>query len=92
MRAICIHDFGGPERLHPDNLPKPRPAAGEVLVRVVAAGVNAVDWKIREGRLRTALPHEFPLIPGWEAAGLVEDLGVGATRFRRGDRVWAYAR
>jgi len=92
MRVMCFHAFGGPERLHPDELPRPRVGPGEVLVRVVAAGVNPVDWKIREGRLVDRVPHELPVVPGWDAAGLVEDLGPGATRFRRGDRVWAFAR
>lgn len=92
MRAICFHDFGGPERLHPDDLPRPKPGAGEVRIRVVAAGVNPVDWKIREGLLRDLLPHELPIVPGWDAAGLIEELGPGADRFRRGQRVWTYAR
>lgn len=92
MRAMCIHAFGGPERLHPDDLPVPRPGPGEIRIRVVAAGVNPVDWKIREGLLQDLFPHRFPLIPGWDAAGLVDELGPGATRFKRGDRVWTYAR
>lgn len=92
MRVICIHDFGGPERLHLDDLPRPRPSQGELLIRVVAAGVNPVDGKIREGWLAEVLPHEFPLVPGWDAAGVVEELGDGATRFRKGDRVWAFAK
>jgi NADPH2:quinone reductase len=74
------------------DLPRPRPEKGEILIRVVAAGVNPVDWKIREGYLQELMPHAFPLIPGWDVAGVVEEHGEGASRFRRGDRVWAYAR
>jgi NADPH2:quinone reductase len=92
MRAIAIEAFGGPEQLRLMDLPRPVPGKGEILLRVVAAGVNPVDWMIREGRLRDSLPHTFPLIPGWDAAGVIEELGDGATRFRKGDRVWAFAR
>ena len=92
MRAIAIEKFGGPELLHEMDLPRPKPGKGEILIRVVAAGVNPVDWKIREGYLQELMPHAFPLIPGWDVAGVVEEHGEGASRFRRGDRIWAYAR
>lgn len=92
MRAIAIDAFGGRDRLRVTDLPPPRPSRGEVLLHVVAAGVNPVDWKIREGWLQTFLPHAFPLVPGWEAAGVVEELGEGTERLRKGDRVWTYAR
>lgn len=92
MRAIAIDRFGGAETLRAVDLPRPRPARGEVLLRVVAAGVNPVDWKIREGRLKELLPHAFPLVPGWDVAGVVEELGDGTSRLRKGDRVYAYAR
>jgi NADPH:quinone reductase-like Zn-dependent oxidoreductase len=91
MRAMAIPAFGGPETIAPGDLPRPKPARGEVLVRVVAAGVNPVDWKVCEGRL-ARLPHAFPLIPGWDAAGVVDELGEGCQRFRKGDRVYTYAR
>jgi len=92
MRAIAIEGFGGPERLQAMDLPRPAPARGEVLIRVVSAGVNPVDCKIREGLLADRVPHAFPLIPGWDAAGVVEALGESAGRFRKGDRVWSFAR
>lgn len=92
MRVIAIDSFGGSERLVPRDLPRPRPGKGEILIRVVAAGVNPVDFKIREGMLAELMPHAFPLVPGWDAAGVVEELGEQSTRFRRGDRVWTYAR
>jgi NADPH2:quinone reductase len=92
MRAIAIDEFGGPEKLRQMALPRPRPETGEVLIRVVSAGVNPVDCEIREGKLRDTFPHKFPLIPGWDVAGVVEEFGEGASRFRKGDRVWAYAR
>jgi NADPH:quinone reductase-like Zn-dependent oxidoreductase len=92
MRAMAIAEFGGPDKLRPMALARPAPEPGEVLVKVVAAGVNPVDCEIREGRLRDAFPHRFPLVLGWDVAGVVEGFGDGARRFRRGDKVWGYAR
>jgi NADPH2:quinone reductase len=91
VKAIAIQSFGGPEELAVRELPQPKPGPGEVLIRVVAAGVNPVDWKMREGRL-ARVPHAFPLIPGWDVAGVVDELGEGCHRFRKGERVFAYAR
>jgi NADPH:quinone reductase-like Zn-dependent oxidoreductase len=92
MRAIAIERFGGIETLKLVDLPAPTPRAGEVLIRTVAAGINPVDWKIREGYLQQMFPHRFPLILGWETAGFVEANGAGASRFARGDAVYAYTR
>jgi NADPH2:quinone reductase len=92
MRAIAIQAFGGPEALALLDLPRPKPARGEILLRIVAAGVNPVDVKIREGKLPAGVTHGFPLIPGWDAAGVVDELGEGCQRYRKGDRVLAYAR
>jgi NADPH:quinone reductase-like Zn-dependent oxidoreductase len=92
MRAIAMQRFGGPEVLELVDLPTPTAGPGEVLVRIVATSVNPVDWKIREGFLQKGLPHRFPVVPGWDAAGIVEATGEGARRFSRGDAVWAYTR
>ncbi len=92
MRAMAIDSFGGLEGLKATDVPRPRPEKGEVLIRIVAAGVNPVDNMMLRGLLTDALPHAFPLIPGWDAAGVVEEFGEGATRFRKGDRVWAFAK
>ena len=66
--------------------------ADVVLIRVRAAGVNPVDWKIREGRLAPAWPHVFPVVPGWEVAGTVERVGPAVTTVAPGDEVFAYCR
>jgi len=91
VKAVAIRSFGGSDQLVVMELPDPKPGSGELLIRTVAAGVNPVDWKLREGSL-ARLPHAFPLIPGWDVAGVVEELGQGCQRFRKGQRVFAYAR
>lgn len=83
MRAIEIQQTGGPGVLQVVNLPVPRPAPGQVLVRVHAAGINFIDTYLREGRYPAALPF----VPGQEAAGIVEAVGTGVDGFAPGDRV-----
>ena len=89
MKAVRIHGYGGPEMLEFEEVACPRPAAGDVLVRVYAAGVNPVDWKVREGHLKDFLKHRLPLVPGWDFSGVVVAAGDGATRFRKGDEVYS---
>jgi NADPH:quinone reductase-like Zn-dependent oxidoreductase len=88
MKAVRIHHYGGPETLQYEDAPRPQPGAGEVLIRIYAAGVNPVDWKIREGYLKDMLPTSLPLIPGWDVSGVVEKTGPGAARFQEGDEVY----
>ena len=92
MKAIAIREFGGRDKLERMDLPVPEVGKGEALVRVRAAGVNPVDWKIREGWLKDLFPHKFPLIPGWDAAGIVEKVGSEVRRFKPGDEIFAYCR
>src|SRR2546423_4587806 len=92
MKAIRIHNYGGPEVLKDEDAPRPEPQAGEVLVRVHAAGVNPIDWKIREGHMKDFWLHKFPLILGWDLSGVVEELGPGpaaAGRFKIGDEIYS---
>lgn len=89
MKAVRIHTYGGPEVLVHEEVRRPQPKTGEVLVRVEAAAINPVDWKIREGYLREMLPHSLPLIMGWDVSGVVAALGQGVTRFRVGDEVFS---
>lgn len=89
MMAVRIHEYGGPDVLRLEDAPVPVPAAGEVLIRVHAAGINPVDWKTREGRLKGRVEHRLPLILGWDVAGVVETLGPGVTQFKTGDAVYA---
>jgi NADPH:quinone reductase-like Zn-dependent oxidoreductase len=89
MKAIRIHNYGGPEVLKYEDAPRPEPQADEVLIRVHAAGVNPIDWKVREGHMKDFWPHKFPLILGWDLSGVVEELGRGVSRFKIGDEVYS---
>jgi alcohol dehydrogenase len=89
MRAFVLDRYGGPSSASLRDVPKPAPAAGEVLVRVEAAGLNPIDYKIRAGKVRAVVRLKLPHVLGNELAGVVESCGTGATRFRPGDRVFA---
>ncbi|HEX6480339.1 MAG TPA: NADP-dependent oxidoreductase [Ktedonobacteraceae bacterium] len=87
MRAIQVHRYGGPEQLKLEEKPRPEPSSGEVLLRVYAAGVNPIDWKIRQGLMKDVQPVTFPYTPGIEVAGVVEDVGPDVTALKRGQAV-----
>jgi len=89
MKAVRIHNYGGPEVLRFEDAPRPQPGNGEVLVRIHAAAVNPVDWKVRAGRLKERIQYPLPLIPGWDFSGVVEATGPGVTRLKKGDEVYA---
>ena len=91
MKAIRIHNYGGPELLKFEDAPRPQPQPGEVLIRVHAAGVNPFDWKVREGYMKDYLPHQLPLILGWDVSGVVEAIGAGVSKFKKGEEVFALA-
>lgn len=91
MRAAIQESYGGPEVLRVAEVPAPRPddlAAGEVLVRVVAAGMNPLDAKLRSGDFRLLMPARMPLTLGFDLAGVVEAVGDAVRRFSPGDRVY----
>ena len=92
MKAVVINDFGGIEQLKLVDLKKPEPKEGEVLVHIKATSVNPVDYKIREGKFKGRTPHNFPVILGWDVAGIIEDRGHGTRRYEVGEEVWAYIR
>lgn len=87
MRAQIIREYGSAQAFEQVELPDPVAGPGEVIVRVVVAAVNPLDWKIRSGALRTMLPITFPVVLGNEIAGVVEAIGAGVTEFEIGDRV-----
>src|SRR5258707_2017145 len=86
MKAIRVHQFGGPEVLKLEEVPTPKPDAGQVLVRVRAAGVNPYDTYMRTGTY--AIKPHLPYTPGSDAAGTVEAVGSGVTKVKPGDRVY----
>ncbi|RKT18331.1 NADPH:quinone reductase-like Zn-dependent oxidoreductase [Streptomyces sp. 1114.5] len=92
MKAIVINRYGGPEVVEYTDLPDPKVGPDSVLVEVRAAGVNPVDWKVREGALDGVLDAHFPLVMGWDAAGVVRAVGGGVTEFAPGDEVYGYVR
>lgn len=89
MKAVRIHAYGGPDVLQYEEAPKPAPDPDELLIRVLAAGVNPVDWKIRQGKLKDFIHYDFPLILGWDLSGVVEQVGEQVTGFKVGDAVYA---
>lgn len=89
IKAVRIHAYGGPEQLVYEDTPKPEPAADELLVRVHAAAINPVDWKIRRGYLQEFIPYELPLILGWDVSGVVEAVGSAVTDFKVGDEIYS---
>ncbi|MFD4654283.1 NADP-dependent oxidoreductase [Kitasatospora sp. NPDC058444] len=92
MKAIAINRYGGPEVVEYTDLPDPKVGPDSVLVEVRAAGVNPVDWKVRDGALDGVLDAHFPLVMGWDLAGVVRAVGGGVTEFAPGDEVYGYVR
>lgn len=92
MKAIAIRQYGGPEVVEYLDLPDPKVGPDSVLVRVKAAGINPVDWKIREGHLDGIMDVHFPLIMGWDMAGVVQAVGGSVSEFKPGDEVVGYVR
>ncbi len=91
MKAIVLHQYGGPEVLKFEDYPDPVPGPGEVLVRVAAASVNPIDYKRRAGLTKDFYPLQFPGLIGVDMAGTVVEIGPGVEGFSVGDRVFAMA-
>ncbi|MEU4352324.1 NADP-dependent oxidoreductase [Streptomyces sp. NPDC023838] len=92
MKAIALEKYGSADDLRLVDLPDPKVAPGEVLIRVKAAGVNPVDWKLAAGYLDPIMEVAFPLISGWDVSGVVEAVGLDVPEYQVGDEVFAYAR
>jgi NADPH:quinone reductase-like Zn-dependent oxidoreductase len=91
MKAIVVHEYGGPEVLKLEDYPDPVPSRGEVLVRVAAASVNPIDAKRRGGLTKDFYPMQFPSLIGIDMAGTVVEVGPGVATFTAGNRVFAMA-
>src|SRR5919202_6129419 len=88
MHALRFHDYGGPEVLVVDRVPRPQPQVNEVLVRLIASGVNPWDWKLRSGVYKEFIPLQLPATLGIEAAGIVEQVGEEVTTVEPGQSVF----
>ncbi|MFT4926822.1 MAG: NADPH:quinone reductase-like Zn-dependent oxidoreductase [Phenylobacterium sp.] len=89
MKAIQIHQYGGKEVLSYQDSPVPAIAENQILIKVIATSVNPVDWKIREGYLQQMIDYPMPFIPGWDVAGIVEQVGSQVRQFTIGDAVYS---
>ncbi|OGT98720.1 MAG: NADPH:quinone reductase [Geobacteraceae bacterium GWC2_48_7] len=89
MRAVVIDQYGGPDVLELRDMPLPEIRNNDLLVEVHSASVNPVDWKIRSGYLEERLKYKFPLILGWDVAGVVVDTGAGVKNYKKGDMVFS---
>ncbi|MFI4938721.1 MAG: NADP-dependent oxidoreductase [Candidatus Berkiellales bacterium] len=89
MKAIRMHDYGGPEVLKLEETLEPKVVTGEIMIQVKAAGVNPLDWKIRKGLYQTKYKTTLPAVLGWDVAGVV--VSAGSNRFKEGDEVFAMA-
>ena len=90
MKAIVVHEYGGPEVLKYEDAPRPEPKEDEILVRVIAAGVNPVDGMIRAGMFAKYSKNAFPMVPGYDIAGTVEKTRAKIDKYKPGDAVYAY--
>ena len=90
MKAVVIHEYGGPEVLKYEDVQRPEPKDDQLLIRVIAAGVNPVDAMIRSGMFDREGTRAFPIILGGDVAGVVEKVGSKITKFKAGDPVFAY--
>jgi NADPH:quinone reductase-like Zn-dependent oxidoreductase len=89
MKAIVINEYGSADKLKEETLPIPTLEDNQVLMELHATSINPIDWKLREGALKEGLPFEFPIILGWDAAGVVAKTGKNVSNFKEGDRVFA---
>jgi len=89
MKAIVVHEFGGPEVLKFEEMPRPEPEENQILVRVMAAGVNPVDASIRSGKYAKLFGTTLPFVPGFDIAGVVEKSGAKISKFKTGDSIYA---
>jgi len=90
MKAIVMHQYGGPEVLRYEEAPRPEPNDDQVLIKIMAASVNPVDVAIRSGKYAEYFHTTLPLIPGMDAAGVVEKVGSKIKRLKPGDPVYAF--
>ena len=92
MKAIVLNEYGDSSHLKLAEIPEPKPGAGEIKVKVAAAGINPIDWKLRSGDYKAFMPVQFPFVPGVDVSGQVVELGSGVTQFKIDDRVIGFVK
>ena len=92
MKAIVLNEYGDSSHLKLTEIPEPEPGAGEIKVKVAAASINPIDWKLRSGDYRALMPIQFPFIPGVDVSGHVVKLGSGVAHFKVGDQVLGFVK
>ncbi|MBS4172992.1 NADP-dependent oxidoreductase [Bacillus sp. FJAT-49736] len=89
MKAIVIEEYGDREQLKEMDVPKPKINDKQVLVEMKATSINPIDWKVREGYLKQMMPFEFPIVLGWDAAGVIKEVGNDVKGFQVGDAIFS---
>ena len=92
MKAIVLNEYGDSSHLELTKIPDPKPGSGEIKVKVAAAGLNPIDWKLRSGDYKAFMPIQFPFVPGVDVSGRVVELGPGVTQFKVDDRVLGFVK
>ncbi|NYF91267.1 NADP-dependent oxidoreductase [Tunturiibacter empetritectus] len=91
MKAVVLHEYGGPDKLKYEEWDDPQAGDGQILIQVTAAGVNPIDWKIRSGAMKDFMPLELPIILGYDYSGVVRSVGRGVEGYAEGDKVFGRA-
>src|ERR1700733_7730309 len=91
MKAVVLHEYGGPEKLKHEGWDDPQIGDGQTLLQVAAARVNPIDWKIRSGSMKAFMPLELPAILGYDYSGVVRSVGKGVEGYAEGDKVFGRA-
>ena len=91
MKAIVLHEYGGPDKLKYEEWDDPQAGDGQILIRVTAAGINPIDWKIRSGAMKAFMPLKLPAILGYDYSGVVRSVGKGVEGYAEGDKVFGRA-
>lgn len=89
MKAVIIEQYGDENQLKLADVPDPKPSSKQVVVKLKATSINPIDWKLREGHLKQMMDWEFPIILGWDAAGVITEVGDDVTEWKIGDHVFA---
>ncbi|WP_058189532.1 NADP-dependent oxidoreductase [Terracidiphilus gabretensis] len=91
MKAVVLHEYGGPDQLKYEDWDDPQAVDGQILIQVTAAGINPIDWKIRSGAMKDFMPLKPPAILGYDYSGVVRSVGKGVEGYAKGDKVFGRA-